>query len=115
VSRGPGRWQRAILDELNYRAPYVVVDDLLRELVGDAPTRSQKVAFHRAALWLELNEVLERAYICRQCGTVDGWWEAAACCASEPIPKWTSEASWAARDQWWDRNRPRGPVLRFPR
>jgi hypothetical protein len=115
MSRGPGRWQRAILDELNYRAPYVVVDDLLRELVGDRPTRSQKNAMYRATLRLVNDETLESAYICRQCGTADGWWEAAACCASEPQPSWDrSPASDAARARWRDHNRPGGPILRFP-
>ena len=44
MSRGPGRWQRAILDELQRRERFFV-----RELLGYTYTRSDRLAVARAA------------------------------------------------------------------
>jgi hypothetical protein len=44
MSRGPGRWQRAILDELQRREVFYV-----RELLSEDPSRSDRLAVIRAA------------------------------------------------------------------
>lgn len=53
VSRGPGRWQRALLAALDRRDPVLVADAVEDEL-GRVPTRAEMVAGRRAAHSLDL-------------------------------------------------------------
>jgi hypothetical protein len=61
MSRGPGRWQRAILDELQRREVFYV-----RELLPATPTRSEQLAVIRAAHRLAHRGLLvDKAYTTR--------------------------------------------------
>jgi len=82
VSRGPGRWQRAILAAL---AEYdiVPVGDLCQAVLGRAPSRAELVAARRAAHSLADSGGLREIYPwhCDRCGTVlrSLWHDAAVC------------------------------------
>lgn len=72
MSRGPGRWQRALLDAV---AEYDVVSvaDVAESIVGREPTRSELVAIRRAAAELAKAGALRATYVqrCRRCGAMN--------------------------------------------
>jgi len=62
VSRGPGRWQRVILERVG-TAPYVAaVQDIVADTVVN-PTRSNEVAARRAARLLKRDGRLGTGYL----------------------------------------------------
>lgn len=71
MSRGPGRWQRAILAALD-KHDVVPIGDLCEDVLGRPAVRSELVAIRRAAHRLDDTDQLREIYpwYCYRCGTV---------------------------------------------
>jgi hypothetical protein len=71
VSRGPGRWQRAIHAALGEH-DVVPIGDLCEAVLGRPPVRSELVAIRRAAHRLADTDQLREInpWYCYRCGTV---------------------------------------------
>ena len=72
VSRGPGRWQRALLDAV-VEYEVVPVADVAETVVGREPTRAELVAIRRAAAQLARDGALRCTYLqrCQRCGAMN--------------------------------------------
>jgi hypothetical protein len=75
MSRGPGRWQRALLDDLDGH-DLGAVGTLVHNHLGRPPTRSEMVAARRAARRLAEDGLVQALHLaeCRSCGALSEIW-----------------------------------------
>ena len=80
MSRGPGRWQRVLLDLVESHDAVPVADAVHSEL-GREPTRSESVAARRAARLLAEQGKARAIYLgcCKRCGEYRTTWHCSAC------------------------------------
>ena len=80
MSRGPGRWQRALLDGLAGR-DLGAVGTLAHNHLGRAPTRAEMVAARRAARRLAEDGLVQALHLgaCRRCGELSETWICQRC------------------------------------
>lgn len=80
MSRGPGRWQRALLEALDTH-PIALVGRVTYNHLGREPTRSELVATRRAARRLVEDGKARAIYLgqCRHCQEMSGTWQCPEC------------------------------------
>jgi len=80
MSRGPGRWQRALIAAVE-RHDLVPVATIAYNVLGRDPTRSEMVAVRRAARRLVEDGRARAIYLgsCLRCGELSPRWDCTSC------------------------------------